>query len=106
MYRSLMHLTTFDSALGYPFLHAAMDNRIQWFASVRVKELLHHTLAVRGSVGSLGITEIIARPDGSAVIAPLAVGIEKFAFVLVWVSGCSHSVLCTMSHGFQAVVEM
>ena len=45
-YRSLTHLTTFDSALGYPFLHAAMDNRIQWFASVRVKELLRHTLAV------------------------------------------------------------
>ena len=105
-YRSLTHLTTFDSALGYPFLHAAMDNRIQWFASVRVKELLRHTLAVRGSVGLLGITKIIARPDGSAVIAPLAFGIEKFAFVLAWVSGRSHSVLCTMSHGFQAVVEM
>ena len=57
-------------------------------------------------MGSLGITEIIARPNGSVVIAPLVFGIEKFVFVLVWVSGHSHSVLCTMSHGFQAVVEM
>ena len=104
-YRSLTHLTKFDSALGYPFLHAATGNRLQWFASARVKELLHHTLAVRGSVGSLGITEIIVHPNGSAVVAPLAFGIEKFAFVLAWVSVRRHSV-CTVSHGHQAVVEM
>ena len=81
-----MHITTYDSALGYPFFHAIADDRLYWFANPATKALLHYTLAVSGSAGSIGIVEVIALHDGSAVIGPSVVfGLEKFAFVLAWV---------------------
>ena len=92
----VMHFTTYDPALGYPFLHALTDDGFHWFANVTTQELLYHTLAVPGSAGSLGVVEAIALPDGSAVIGPSVMfGIEKFAFVLAWVSPRRHTLIYT-----------
>ena len=94
----VIHFTTYDPALGYPFFHALTDDGFHWFANGTTQELLYHTLAVPGSAGSLGVVEAIALPDGSALIGPsVTFGIEKFAFVLAWVSPRRHT-LCTKLH--------
>ena len=66
----------------------------------------HHTLAVSGSAGLVGIVEAIAQPNGSVAVGPLAAfGTDKFAFVLAWVSIYHHS-MYGISRFVQVIIEM
>ena len=106
IYTFVKHLTTFNPALGYPIFHAVEDNCFHWFANPQTQELLYHTLAVSGSAGSIGIVEVIALPNGSATVGPLAAfNVDKFAFVLAWVSIYRHS-MYSISRFVQVIIEM
>ena len=106
IYTFVKHLTTFNPTLSYPIFHAVEDNCFHWFANPQTQELLYHTLAVLGSAGLIGIVEVIVLLNGSATVGPLAAfNVDKFAFVLAWVSIYCHS-MYGISRFVQVIIEM
>lgn len=88
-YEFIAYITTYDAALGYPFLHRIEGDRCYWFGNQAAHGYVYHLLVAPGVSGLLGSHEVVALPDGSTVPGSLAIfGMEKIAFMLAWVSFC------------------
>lgn len=91
-YEYIAYMTTYNSALGYPFFHRIIGDRCYWFGNPIARDFLYHSLVASGLAALLGAREVVTLPDGSTVSGSLAVfGMEKIAFIFAWVSFRRHS---------------